>query len=70
MIVEDMKQLQRQKRLDSLEAERMKMDKKAEQQNIQRRLQAERIEEEMELQLTKVCNIVNHPNFVKGDYRS
>lgn len=54
MIVEDTKQLQRQKQLDCVEAERMRMDKKAELRSLERRLQMERTEVDMEEALMKV----------------
>lgn len=54
MIVEDTKQLRRQKQLDCVEVERMRMDKKAELRSLERRLQMERTEVDMEEALMKV----------------
>lgn len=54
MVVEDFKQLQKQKCQDSLEAEKMKMDKKAELRSLERRLRAEQAEAKMEEHLAKV----------------
>lgn len=54
MIVEDTKQLRRQKQLDCVEVERMRMDKKAELRSLERRLQMERSEVDMEEALMKV----------------
>ncbi|XP_054280953.1 meiosis-specific nuclear structural protein 1-like isoform X2 [Macrosteles quadrilineatus] len=53
MVLEDYKQLQKQKSRDSLEAEKMKMDKNAEWRNLQRRLKTEQTEAEMETLLAK-----------------
>lgn len=60
MVLEDYKQLQKQKSRDSLEAEKMKMDKNAEWRNLQRRLKTEQTEAEMETLLAKV-SLKMHP---------